>query len=193
MTPVDEPATDQGGQGRADDDRGAGRARPQPQEHLGRDPARPPHRGDRAVRIRQVQPGLRHDLRRRPAPLHGIALELREAIRRPGDQAGRGLRVRSVAGDFDRAEDADQQPALDRRDDDRHGELSESAVRHHRRSRTVRAPASRRRADRRARFSKRSCRCRPAPRSSCARRCSRSTARISTSSSPSFARRAAGG
>ena len=40
----------------------------------------------------------------------------------------------------------DQQPALDRRDDDRHRELPESALRHDRRSRTARAPASRRRA-----------------------------------------------
>ena len=46
---------------------------------------------------------------------------------------------------------------------------------------------------RRARSSRRSCRCPRAPRSSCARRSSRSTARISTSSSPRSGRRAAAG
>ena len=40
----------------------------------------------------------------------------------------------------------DQQPALDRRHDDRHRQLPEPAVRDDRRSRTARAPASRRRA-----------------------------------------------
>ena len=53
-----------------------------------------------------------------------------------------------------------QQPALDRRDDDRHRELPEPALRHDRRSRTARAPASRCRAARRARSSRRSWRCR---------------------------------
>ena len=47
--------------------------------------------------------------------------------------------------------------------------------------------------DRRARSWRRSCRCPKAPRSSCARRCSRSTARSWTSSSPRCARRAAAG
>ena len=117
----------------------------------------------------------------------------RQALRRAGGQARRRLRVRPVAGDLDRAEDAREQPALDRRHDDRHRELPEPAVRDDRRSRIARAPASRRRAARRARSSRRSCRCRRAPRSSCARRCSRSTARTSTSSSPRCARRAAAG
>ena len=114
--------------------RRAGRARAQPQEHLGRDPARPAHRRHRALGLGQVEPGVRHDLRRRAAALHGVALELRQAVRRAGGQARRGLRVRPVAGDLDRAEDARQQPALDRRHDDRHRQLPEPALRDHRRA-----------------------------------------------------------
>ena len=53
----------------------------------------------------------------------------RQAVRRAGGQARRGLRVRPVAGHLDRAEDARQQPALDRRHDDRHRQLPEPAVR----------------------------------------------------------------
>ena len=58
----------------------------------------------------QVEPRLRHDLRRRAAPLHGVALELREALRRAGRQARRRLRVRPLAGDLDRAEDDRSNP-----------------------------------------------------------------------------------
>ena len=49
-----------------------------------------------------------------------------------GRQARRRLRVRAVAGHLDRAEDHRQQPALHGRDDDRHRELPEPAVRHDR-------------------------------------------------------------
>ncbi len=52
-----------------------------------------------------------------------------------------------------------QQPALDRRHDDRHRQLPEPPVRHHRPAALSRAPASRRPAGRRARSSRRSCRC----------------------------------
>ncbi len=51
-----------------------------------------------------------------------------------GRQARRRLRLRALAGDLDRAEDHRQQPALDRRDHDRHRQLSEPAVRDHRRA-----------------------------------------------------------
>ena len=113
----------------ADDDRRPGRARAQPEEHLAGDPARQPDRRHRALGLGQVEPGVRHDLRRGAAALHGVAVELRQAVRRAGDQARRGLRLRPVAGHLDRAEDADQQPALDRRHDDRHRQLPEPAVR----------------------------------------------------------------
>ena len=116
---------------------------------------------------------------------------LRQALRGPGGQAGRGLRVRAVAGHLHRAEDHRQQPALDRRHHDRHRQLPEPAVRHHRRSPTARAAASPRPAAAPARSWRPSWPCPRGPRSSCARRCSRSTARTSTSSSPSCARRAA--
>ena len=84
---------------------------------------------------------------------------LREAVRRPGGEARRRLRVRPVAGDLDRAEDPLEQPALDRRHDDRHRQLPEPALRDDRPGRTAREPASRRPAGRRARSSRRSCRC----------------------------------
>ena len=83
----------------------------------------------------------------------------REAVRRPGGEARRGLRVRPLAGHLDRAEDGRQQPALDRRHDDRHRRLPEPAVRDHRSAALSRAPASRRPAGRRARSSRRSWRC----------------------------------
>ena len=90
----------------AHDHRRPGRARAQPQEHLGRDPARQARRRHRAFGLGQVEPRFRHDLRRGPAPLHGVALQLRQAVRRPGRQARRRLRLRPLAGDLDRAEDA---------------------------------------------------------------------------------------
>ena len=159
---ADPEAQGQGGaEGRRADDRGgAGRPRPQPQEHLGGDPARPARRRHRAVGIGQVEPGVRHDLRRGAAAVHGVAVQLRQAVHHPGGQARRGLRVRPVAGHLDRAEDGRQQPALDRRHDDRHRQLPEPAVRDRSASRTARAPASRRPHGRRARSSRRSCRCR---------------------------------
>ena len=112
----------------------AGRAGAQPQEHHGRDSARQPDRHHRALGFGQVEPGLRHDLRGRAAPLHGVALQLRQAVRGAGVEAGRGLRLRPVAGHLDRAEDADQQPAIDGRDDDRHRELPQPALRDDRRA-----------------------------------------------------------
>ncbi len=108
----------------AHDHRSPRRARPQPEEHLGRDPARSADRRHRALRLRQIQPRVRHDLRRRPAALHGVAVVVREAVRRAGRQARRRFRVRPVAGDLDRAEDHRQQSALHRRHDDRHLQLS---------------------------------------------------------------------
>ena len=70
-----------------------------------RDPARQADRRHRPLRVRQVEPRVRHDLRRGAAALHGVALELREAVRRAGREARRRLRVRPLAGDLDRAED----------------------------------------------------------------------------------------
>ena len=111
------------------DDCRSGRARAQPEERLARDPARQPDCRDRVVGIGQVEPGVRHDLRGRAAPLHGVALELRPPVRVAGHQAGCGFRVRSLARHFDRAENPHQQSAIDGRDDDRHRQLSEPPLR----------------------------------------------------------------
>ena len=54
-------------------------------------PARLPDRLHRAVRLRQVQPGVRHDLRRGPAPLRRVAVGVRPPVPRPDGQARRRL------------------------------------------------------------------------------------------------------
>ena len=118
----------------ADHDRHPGRPRSQPEEHLAGDPARRADRRHRPVRLGQVEPGVRHDLRRGAAPLHGIALDVRQAVRRAGRQARRRFRLRPLPGDLDRAEDDRQQSPLDGRHDDRHLELSQPAVRDDRRA-----------------------------------------------------------
>ena len=59
-----------------------------------RQPRPAPRRDDRvhrAVRVGQVEPRLRHDLRRGPAPLRGVAVLLRAAVPRPDGQARRRL------------------------------------------------------------------------------------------------------
>lgn len=56
------------------------------------------------------EPRVRHDLCRRTAAVHGIALYLCQAICRAGDQARRGLRVRPLAGHLDRAETLTNNP-----------------------------------------------------------------------------------
>ena len=62
----------------------------------------------------QVQPRLRHHLRRGPAPLCREPLGLCPAVPRADAEAGRRPDHRPVAGDLDRAEDHLEQPALDR-------------------------------------------------------------------------------
>ena len=54
-------------------------------------PARRDDRLHRAVRLGQVQPRLRHDLRRGPAPLRRVAVVVRPAVPRPDGQARRRL------------------------------------------------------------------------------------------------------
>ena len=56
-----------------------------------------PHRLHRPVRLGQVQPGLRHDLRRGPAPLRRVAVGVRPAVPRPDGQARRRLHRGAVA------------------------------------------------------------------------------------------------
>ena len=73
----------------------------------------------RPLRVRQVEPCLRHDLRRGAAPLRRVAVLLRAAVPRPDGEARRRLDRGPLAGDLDRPEDDLAQPALDGRHRDR--------------------------------------------------------------------------
>ena len=109
-------------------DRDLGSARPQPQ---GRGPfaaQRGPDRGNRALGLGQVEPRVRHDLRRGPAPLRRVAVGLRAPVPRPDGEARRGLDRGPLAGDLDRPEDDLAQPAVDRRHGDRDLRLPAPAV-----------------------------------------------------------------
>ena len=72
------------GHGRAEVHRGARRARAQPEVDRPRHPARPPGRHHRGQRLREVLPGLRHDLPGRSAALRRVALRLRAPVPRAG-------------------------------------------------------------------------------------------------------------
>ncbi len=87
-----------------------GRPGAQPQGHLARPPAGRADRLHRAVRVGQVEPGLRHDLRRGPAPLRRVAVGLRAPVPRPDGQARRRLHRGPVARGLDRPEVHLQEP-----------------------------------------------------------------------------------
>ncbi len=89
------------------------RPRAQPQGLRPRDPARQARRDHRAVRLRQELAGVRHHLRRGPAPLRRVALGVRAAVPRPDGQARRRPHRGAVAGGLDRPEDDVAEPALD--------------------------------------------------------------------------------
>ncbi len=92
--------------------RRAGRPRAQPQ---GRRPRPAPRRADRVhrtVRFGQVVAGVRHHLRRGPAPLRRVAVGLRAPVPRADGQAGRRLHRGAVAGDLHRPEVDLPQPAF---------------------------------------------------------------------------------
>ena len=73
------------------------RPHPQPQGHLLRHPARPSDRGHRPLGRRQVLARLRHPLRRRPAPLRRVDVDLRPAVPpAAGAPAGRRPRARAA-------------------------------------------------------------------------------------------------
>ena len=132
-----------------------GRARAQPQGPPPEAAARRADRHHRAVGLRQVEPCLRHDLRRGPAPLRRVAVGLRAPVPRPDGQAGRGLDRGPVAGDLDRPEDDLAQPALDRRDGHRDLRLPAPAVGPDRAIRTATTAAARSRRSRPSRSSTR--------------------------------------
>ncbi len=110
------------------------RACPQPQGHRRRHPARQARRHHRAVGLGQVVAGVRHAVRRGPAPLRRVAVGLRAAVPRADGEAGRRPDRGFVSGDFDRAEDHRFEPALDRRHRHRDLRLSAAALRQHRRA-----------------------------------------------------------
>ena len=92
-------------------------------------PARPAGRHHRAVRLGQVQPRLRHDLRRGPAPVRREPVRLRPPVPRTDGEAGRRPDRRPLAGHLDRPEGRLAQPALDGRDRHRDLRLPAPAVR----------------------------------------------------------------
>ena len=116
----------------AADDQRPRRPRAQPQEHQRRAAARQADRVHRALRLGQVEPGVRHDLRRGPAPLRRVAVVVRPPVPRADGQARRRRHRGPVAGDLDRPEVGQPQPPLDRRHDHRDLRLPAPALRPHR-------------------------------------------------------------
>ena len=114
--------------GQARSHRRLGRPRAQPQGHQPRAAARRARGHHRAVGLGQVLAGLRHHLRRGPAPLRRVAERLRAPVPRPDGQARRRLDRGAVAGDLDRPEDDVAQPALDGRHGHRDLRLPAAAV-----------------------------------------------------------------
>ena len=108
------------------------RPRAQPQGRQSRPAPRRDDRLHRAVRLGQVEPGVRHDLRRGPAPLRRVAVGLRPPVPGPDGQARRRLHRGAVAGGLDRPEVDLAQPALDGRHDHRGLRLPAPALRPHR-------------------------------------------------------------
>ena len=80
-------------------------------------------------RIGQVVARLRHDLRRRTAPLRRVAVGLRAPVPRADGEAGRRSHRRHRAGHRDPPEEQHPQSAVDRRHDDRDPRLHAAAVR----------------------------------------------------------------
>ena len=80
------------------------------------------------VGVGQVEPRVRHDLRRGAAPLRGVAVGLRQAVPGADGQARRRLDRGALAGDLDRPEDDLAQPALDGRHGHRDLRLPAPAV-----------------------------------------------------------------
>jgi len=107
-------------------DRRSRRPRAQPEERRRRDPPRQAGRADRAVRLREVVSGVRHDLRGGAAALRRVAVGVRATIPRADGEAGRRPDRRTLPGYLDRPEGSQSQPALDRRH--RHRDLRPPAA-----------------------------------------------------------------
>ena len=105
------------------------RARAQPARRRSRHPTRQPRRLHRSLGFGQVQPGVRHDLRRGPAALRRVAVGLRAPVPRPDGQAGCRLHRGPLARGLDRPEVHQPQPALHGRHDHRGVRLPAAALR----------------------------------------------------------------
>ena len=124
------------------------RAHAQPEEHQPRAAAQPARRDHRAVGLGQELARVRHALRRRPAPLRRVAVGLRAPVPRADGEARRRPDRGPVAGDRDRAEGGEPQPALDRRHGHRDPRLPAPALRARRHALLPGARARARGADR---------------------------------------------
>ena len=96
-----------------------------------------------AVGVGQVEPRVRHPLRRGPAALRRVALGLRAAVPGADGEARRRRHRGPVAGHLDRPEDDLPQPALDRRHRHRGVRLPAPALRAHRAPALPRSAAGR--------------------------------------------------
>ena len=85
-------------------------------------------------RLGQVEPRVRHDLRRGPAPLRRVAERLRPPVPRPGRPPRRRLHRGPEPRGVDRPEVDQPQPAVDGRHDHRDPRLHAPAVGAHRRA-----------------------------------------------------------
>ena len=142
-------------------------------------PARPADRLHRALGLGEVVAGVRHHLRRGPAPLRRVAVGVRPPVPRADGQARRRLHRGPVAGDLDRPEVGVAQPALHGRHHHRDLRLPPPPLRRASASRTARTAARSSPARRRSRSSTACCSCPRAPASRCSRR-SCAAARAST-------------
>jgi len=116
------------GDGEGEDHR-SGRPRAQPQEHHRGDPAGEARRHHRPLRLRQIQPGLRHPLRRGPATLRGVPLRLRPPVPGADGEAGCGPDRGALPGHLHRPAGGLPQPPLHRGDGDGGLRLSPPALR----------------------------------------------------------------
>ena len=105
------------------------RARTQPAGDRSRSAAGQPDRLHRTVGIREIEPGVRHDLRRGAASLRGVAVRVRAPVPRPDGQARRRLHRGPVPGGVHRPEVDQPQPAFDGRHHHRGLRLPAPAVR----------------------------------------------------------------
>ncbi len=83
---------------------------------------------NRPVRVRKVVVGVRHDLRRGPAPLCGVFIRVRTAVPRPDGAPGSGRNRRAFAFDCHRAKDNDAIAAIHSRHHYRNLRLSARGV-----------------------------------------------------------------